>query len=296
MPNNSRQELIRKISELKVWRSGGERAPHKPLLILLALSRVAAKEPRLAPFNEIEPTLNKLLKEFGPPRKSHHPEYPFWRLQRDGLWEVVSEGPLTRRMSNTDPTRTELRSKGAEGGFTQEVYDQFRRDPRLSAEAVKMLLDNNFPTSIHHDLLGELGLSLKAVGRQPRDPRFRSDVLRAYERRCAVCGFDLRVGNEEFGLEAAHIKWHQAGGPDDVENGLALCTLHHKALDRGVIGVSEQMIILVSVDLNGSSWAKEWFDSFHGKTIRTPALPVWRPNVTFVKWHLLQVFRHPAKE
>ena len=36
-----------------------------------------------------------------------------------------------------------------------------------------------------------------------------------------------------FGLEAAHITWHAGDGPDLVPNGLVLCTLHHKALDRG---------------------------------------------------------------
>ena len=44
----------------------------------------------------------------------------------------------------------------------------------------------------------------------------------AYGDRCAVCG-----------VEAAHVMWLQAGGPDDVRNGLVLCALHHAAFDRG---------------------------------------------------------------
>jgi len=36
----------------------------------------------------LEPDLERLLFEFGPPRKAYHPEYPFWRLQNDGVWEV----------------------------------------------------------------------------------------------------------------------------------------------------------------------------------------------------------------
>ena len=39
-------------------------------------------------FREAEPELTALLREFGPPRKSDHPEQPFWRLQRDGVWVV----------------------------------------------------------------------------------------------------------------------------------------------------------------------------------------------------------------
>ena len=41
-------------------------------------------------------------------------------------------------------------------------------------------------------------------------------MLLAYEYRCCVCGHDLRMGGHAIGLEAAHIKWFQARGPDVV--------------------------------------------------------------------------------
>ena len=52
-------------------------------------------------------------------------------------------------------------------------------------------------------------------------------------------------------LEAAHIKWRQAGGPDLEVNGLALCSLHHKLFDRGAFTLSNQLVILVSDDAHG---------------------------------------------
>jgi uncharacterized protein len=70
-------------------------------------------------------------------------------------------------------------------------------------------------------------------GRRRRDPRFREEILRIYERRCAVCGYDGRLGTTDLAIEAAHIKWHAAGGPDAAENGLALCSFHHVALEPG---------------------------------------------------------------
>jgi len=59
-------------------------------------------------------------------------------------------------------------------------------------------------------------------------------VLTAYEWRCAVCGFDVQLGAIPIALDAAHIRWHQANGPDTERNGLALCALHHKTFDLGV--------------------------------------------------------------
>ena len=288
-------ELLRPFGELKVWRRGSERAPHKPLLLLLSLSRIASGQPRLTSFSELEEPLTRLLRDYGPPRKSAHPEYPFWRLQQDGLWEVVSAEPMRRRVSNNDPPRTELRAKNAAGGFTEDVYDQLRKRPELIADLAKQLLDANFPSSIHEDILEEIGLSVEAeIG--PRDPRFRAEVIRAYEHRCAVCKFDLKIGGSDFGLEAAHIKWHQAGGPDDVTNGIALCVIHHKALDRGVIGLNEDLTIIISADLHGQSWAKEWFEAFKGKVISAPTRAEWYPKVVYIRWHFEQVFRRPPKE
>lgn len=293
---DERELLLNRLNALKPWRRGDERAPHKPLLILLALGRVARKEPRLALFTELEGPLTGLLKNFGPPRVSYHPEYPFWRLQQQKIWEVTYKSLPRSRASNSDPPRSELRSQGAKGGFTETVYERLVNDPALVAEVTKVLLDSSFPPSLHEDILDEVGLALGAAPVGPRDPHFRAEVIMAYERRCAICGFDLKVGATDFGVEAAHIKWRQAGGPDEVSNGLALCTVHHKALDRGAIGIDEDMTILISADLHGRSWAREWFELFKGQPLRKPSRAEWYPNQAYVRWHYEEVFRVPAKD
>ena len=70
-------------------------------------------------------------------------------------------------------------------------------------------------------------------------------VLLAYEHRCCVCGFDLRIGSVSAGLEAAHIQWHNAGGPDVEANGLSLCALHHKLFDLGVFTLEPDSLRIV---------------------------------------------------
>ena len=67
-------------------------------------------------------------------------------------------------------------------------------------------------------------------------------MLTAYEWRCAVCGLDVRLGSVSIILEAAHIKWHQAGGPDEESNGLALGVLHHKAFDLGALPSPDDLL------------------------------------------------------
>jgi hypothetical protein len=81
-----------------------------------------------------------------------------------------------------------------------------------------------------------------------RSSAWPPQILAAWDRRCAFCGFDGQLGGGSVGIEAAHIRWFNFGGPDDLDNGLALCSLHHKLLDRGVLGLTSDHRIKVSAD------------------------------------------------
>lgn len=71
-------------------------------------------------------------------------------------------------------------------------------------------------------------------------PLFRSAVLMAYERRCAIC----RLPFSEL-LDAAHIKSDSSGGAARVSNGLSLCKIHHGAFDSNIIGISPDYVVHV---------------------------------------------------
>lgn len=281
-----------RFKALNVWRRAGERAPHKPLLVLLALGRFEQGVRELA-FLDCEHILVDLLREFGPTRRSYHPEYPFWRLQNDRIWEVVSERPMGRRISNSDPPRAELRAANAIGRFTADVQRQLRSSPELIVDIARSVLDANFPESLHGDISSAVGLSLARSGaqRRSRDPRFRSQVLVAYEYRCAVCGMDLRIGNSTVGLEAAHIMWYQADGPDALNNGIALCSLHHKLFDFGAFTVDRKWRVLVSECVNGSTQLQHTLLQHHGQPLRSPTHPENRPAVQYLEWHQKWVFK-----
>ena len=294
-----RENFLARIRELNVWRAEGMRAPHKPLLLLLALGRLQRGEPRLVGFEEVEKPLSNLLRLFGPPSRVQHPEYPFGRLRNDGLWEIPNGAglPLTNA---GDLHRGPLLEKRVQGGLPHGVHQMLRADPELIARAAQLLLQGHFPESLHDDIRSAVGLREEWMvrdARAARDPNFRSAVLRAYERRCAVCNYDIRLGDELLGLEAAHIEWHAAGGPDAVSNGLALCGFHHKAFDRGAWGLEpldQGNRILVSEEVHGQSRALDWLRDFHGKGLRHPLSGSSVPSPRHVAWHTEQVFRRPS--
>jgi putative restriction endonuclease len=254
-------------------------------------------EDRLIPYSDVDRDLRKLLFEFGPTRSSYHPEYPFWRLQNDGIWELEGAEKVLLRKSSTDARKSELFLYDVRGGFTEEIYNRLARDHKLLGEIARDLLDANFPASIHEDILQAVGLDLETEEhyQKKRDPHFREKVLRAYEYRCAVCGFDVRLGDSLVGLEAAHIKWCQAGGPDVEVNGVALCALHHKLFDRGVFSLTDSLNIQVSERAHGTSGFKEWLMAFHGKQIRPPQRQSYYPKTQFIDWHVKEVFQGPSR-
>lgn len=124
---------------------------------------------------------------------------------------------------------------------------------------------------------------------------FRERVLWAYEYHCAVCGFDVRIDNLTIGLEAAHIKWNQAGGPDVEDNGIALCTMHHKLLDRGVFRVTEAYRMRVSQRVHGTSGLTEWLLRYHDQPAARPQHYTYDLNPAYLTWHVREVFEGPER-
>jgi putative restriction endonuclease len=288
--------LLRRFRELNVWHRGEQRAPHKPLLVLYALGRLQAGAERLIPFDQLEEPLTRLLEEFGPPRKSQHPELPFYHLQHDGVWEIEEEAPLMRRQGSRNPLRSELRRFRTGGGFTQEIFDELRRKPEAVRELARMILGGHFPESLHRGISDAVGLELEATTRdRRRDSEFRSAVVSAWGHECAFCGYAVRLDNADLGLEAAHIRWCQFGGPDTIDNGLACCAIHHQALDRGAITLSDGLEIQVSSRLHGAGGLERLFVALHGGRLRKPNRREAVPRADFLAWHRTEVFRGEAR-
>ncbi len=84
------------------------------------------------------------------------------------------------------------------------------------------------------------------VNRKIRDANFRLEVCRAYDNRCAVTGLKIINGGGRAEVQAAHIKSVSAGGPDVVQNGIALSATVHWLFDRHLISISEEYRLLVS--------------------------------------------------
>ncbi len=94
------------------------------------------------------------------------------------------------------------------------------------------------------------------------------------------------------GLEAAHVRWWAYDGPDDVDNGLCLCSLHHKLFDKGVLGVGDGHRILVSQRFVGRGpAAREHVTALAGRPLIGPQPGIRPVAATHRAWHFGQVFK-----
>jgi len=262
-------------------------------------------------FAEIRQPLADLIEEFGP-AVNGRPDVvnPFWRLQNDKegrIWRVTTGKGMRVADTVMPPPIGRLVEANACANFAPELARILISESAYVARLAGRLLATHFPASLHDDIREAAKLirvlsdpspdMLDEEFTRPRDPGFRDRVLLAYEYRCAVTGWDMRLRNMTAGLEAAHIRWHVNGGPSDEPNGLALNSLHHKLFDLGAFTLSLDKVprVMVSRLAVGGGAVKSMLLDWHGKPIQEPQDKRWLPDPNHIQWHQQEVFKGEAR-
>ncbi len=139
------------------------------------------------------------------------------------------------------------------------------------------------PAELRRALLDPAERDRLLLSRPKRDAAFARRVKRAYGGRCAMTGLALRNGGGRPEVEAAHIMPVHAGGPDIVQNGLALSGTVHWMFDRGLVAVADDMTILVSHNKVPAEVARRLF--VPDRKLRLPEDPREHPHPAFLRWH-----------
>ncbi len=106
--------------------------------------------------------------------------------------------------------------------------------------------------------------------------RFRGRVLLAYSNRCTICRL-----KEARLLDAAHIVGDlETGGEPVVSNGLSLCSIHHRAFDQNLVGVSADYTVHVAPRLldDEDGPMLELLKGFNETRIELPTRRTWKPD------------------
>jgi putative restriction endonuclease len=291
----SKDEVLARLSSLRQHQHRGQRSPHKPLLVLLALGRLTTSGTSALPWSTAAAALADLIRDYGPPSATSPAQsaaYPFTRLRSDKIWTLDHEAPM-------DLVRP-LATHRVVGRLVPEL-EAALRDPTIASAAARQLVEAEFPPTIAPDVLMAVGLDPDAVlghRDQATIPRTRhgswpAAILMAWDRQCAFCGFDGQLGAATVGVEAAHVRWFTYDGPDELDNGLALCSLHHKLFDRGALGLSDDVRIIVSAKFTSRTSTGQSIYDLHRRSLQ-PRPGTTLPAEAHIDWHTRQVFKGPA--
>lgn len=130
---------------------------------------------------------------------------------------------------------------------------------------------------------GPIDRATMLVSRKIRDAKFRRAVLHVYEGRCALTGMRLVNGGGRLETEAAHIMGVGDGGPDAVNNGIALSGTVHWMFDRGLIGLADSGEILLSSKINDRDSVEKMIHA--DRQARWPSAESYRPHPRYLAWH-----------
>ncbi len=115
---------------------------------------------------------------------------------------------------------------------------------------------------------------------------FRVIVTDVYRRQCALT--DSHILHV---LDAAHIRPYSEGGSHDPNNGLLLRQDIHTLFDRGYVTVTTEHAVEISHRLKDEFDNGKEYYALHGKKIRLPDTPAFRPSHNQLTWHNENVYR-----
>ncbi len=166
-------------------------------------------------------------------------------------------------------------------GFYRALYpcfitadDPAARVVEISVGAMRGPLDEREPV-LPGDAI-ERAYAFRQARVRLHQGRFRGRVLAAYRDRCTICELkEVRL------LDAAHIVGdaHEEGVAA-VSNGLSLCSIHHRAFDQDLIGVSADYLVHVSRRLldDDDGPMLDLLKRFHRSPIAVPRPAASRPD------------------
>lgn len=170
---------------------------------------------------------------------------------------------------------------GTRSGWDRPVYPVWIADDDPVARRVLVTFgkmrgpyDEREPVLITDEI--ERRYVVRQVRQRVHQTQFRGAVLPAYLDRCAICRLkEVRL------LDAAHIlaDGDERGDPV-VRNGMSLCTIHHRAYDQDLIGVSPDQRVHVARRLldDDDGPMLELLKGSHGTAIDVPTRAAQRPD------------------
>jgi putative restriction endonuclease len=240
------QNWLERLYSLRRDKRGSHERPHKPVLLLAILDLLdrgllKKNEIRLSP--DLVTTFNRYFDVVRQGDDQPSIENPYYHLCGDGFWQFAP-GPGNRPIyepGNASRAPSIKILKATHGRFDDGLWNTLLADAHSRHQLREALISRYLPEQ--RDRLAAIAGDNTAPSKEDalhdeppgRDGAFRHTVLEIYDYRCAACGIRIKINDEHFLVQAAHIIPFRVSRNDRPDNGLALCPNHHWAMDRLLI-------------------------------------------------------------
>ncbi|MBI5632673.1 MAG: HNH endonuclease [Nitrospirae bacterium] len=313
MPEKNADYYIKKFAQLRIDRSHGRPAPHKPILLLSIIELI---ERGVILTNEIELT-PEIISTFLSYWNALYPEQkgivalPFFHLKSDGFWHLMPNDGYEKSFNlirhikssyqirdmvkyayldselfellSADKSRTMFRRVIIDNYFDFEEKKWLLQAVNLSREALKY----------EHLLIAEASLPYSVnkpkekirVKEKVREVGFRHVIMSIYNYTCSVCNMRILTLEGASVVDAAHIIPFSVSANDDIRNGIALCKLHHWSFDEGLLSIDENYRVMTTPLLSAQRPTEWLLTELSNKQIMLPQNETLYPAQEALHYH-----------
>lgn len=304
---------LKKFSQLRIDRSHGSPAPHKPIMLLSIIELI---ERGVISLNEIELT-PEIVSTFLNYWNVLYPEQrgivalPFFHLKSDGFWHLLPNTgyeksfKLIRHIKSsyqirdmvkyayldselfeflsTDKNRTMFRRVIISNYFDSEEKKLLLQAINLSRETLKyehlLIAEADTPYAVNKPK-GKIQFKEKV-----REAGFRHAIMSIYNYTCSVCNMRILTLEGASVVDAAHIVPFSVSANDDIRNGIALCKLHHWSFDEGLLSIDEHYRVMTTPLLSAQRPTEWLLTELSNKQIMLPQNETLYPAQVALHYH-----------
>lgn len=315
MTNKNLAYYCQKFSQVRVDRSHGSIAPHKPILLLSIIDLVEQgmiRHNRIFLSAELIATFLKFWSQLGSNAHRANIALPFFHLKSDGFWHFKPNPGYEAAIASGQRAGTinTLRQAINYAYLDNELFELLlipnSRHSLVSSlihtwfsseqGQIESLLNINALQSEAEDLRQSGGAiyqpeDLKDEAKTVvRDAAFRRVIISIYEYRCAFCRLQVIDTLGQNIVDGAHIKPFSQFYDDRIDNGISLCKNHHWGFDRGWFTIQDDYTLLVSEDLREESPHATPMRDFQDQPIWLPSGSQYHPRLEALRWHREHIF------
>jgi predicted restriction endonuclease len=173
-------EVLRLFETVNCARLGTGYAPHKPIVMLLALEMLVHGHENSFAYRDFDAPLRRLLTKYGSPSAAEARNEPFWRLVRDGVFEISTPYSFLIAPDQT-PTPVQLIDYNVSARMPLELFQALQPNPGLVSRAANAIATKFFNERLRRSILVEaaptLSRSLRRYWWVSQNRTYREELL-----------------------------------------------------------------------------------------------------------------------